>query len=112
MNQFKPPKIQQQAIHARLNHFLGAEEYDRLFVAFEILRIENEVLTLGVLPACTSEVQDKYSWHVAIVAEALLKQAIREVNVISLTNPARPRINKHRKLILLRLPPTLRVMEA
>lgn len=84
MNQFKPPKIQQQAIHARLNHFLGAEEYDRLFVAFEILRIENEVLTLGVLPACTSEVQDKYSWHVAIVAEALLKQAIREVNVISL----------------------------
>jgi hypothetical protein len=84
VDQFKPPKIQQQAIRARLNYFLGAEEYDRLFVAFEILRIENEVLTLGVLPACTSEVQDKYSWHVAIVAEALLKQAIRKVNVIPL----------------------------
>jgi hypothetical protein len=61
VDQFKPPKIQQQAIQARLNYFLGAEEYDRLFVAFEILRIENEVLTLGVLSACTSEVQDKYS---------------------------------------------------
>jgi hypothetical protein len=84
VDQFKPPKIQQQAIQARLNYFLGAEEYDRLFVAFEILRIENEVLTLGVLPACTSEVQNKYSWHVAIVAEALLKQAIRKVNVIPL----------------------------
>lgn len=84
MDQFKPPKIQQQAIQARLNYFLGAEEYDRLFVTFEILRIENEVLTLGVLPACISEVQDKYSWHVAIVAEALLKQAIRNVNVIPL----------------------------
>ena len=84
VDQFKPPKIQQQAIQARLNYFLGAEEYDRLFVAFEILRIENEVLTLGVLSACTSEVQDKYSWHVAIVAEALLKQAIRKVNVIPL----------------------------
>ena len=84
VDQFKPPKIQQQAIQARLNYFLGAEEYDRLFVAFEILRIENEVLTLGVLPGCTSEVQDKYSWHVAIVAEALLKQAIRKVNVIPL----------------------------
>jgi hypothetical protein len=67
-----------------LNYFLGAEEYDRLFVAFEILRIENEILTLGVLPANTREVQDKYSWHVAIVAEALLKRAIRKVNVIPL----------------------------
>jgi hypothetical protein len=84
VDQFKPPNIQQQAIQARLNYFLGAEEYDRLFVAFEILHIENEVLTVGVLPACTSEVQDKYSWHVAIVAEALLKQAIRKVNVIPL----------------------------
>jgi hypothetical protein len=84
VNQFKPPKIQQQAIQARLNYFLGADEYDRLFSACEILRIENKVLTLGVLPTCTGEVQDKYSWHVAIVAEALLKQAIRKVNVIPL----------------------------
>ena len=84
MNQFKLQKVQQQAIQARLNYFLGAEEYDRLFVAFEILRIENEVLTLGVLPACTSEVQDRYSWHIAIVVESILKQAIRKVNVIPL----------------------------
>ena len=89
MDQFKPPKIQQQAIQARLNYFLGAEEYDRLFAAFEILRIENEVLTVGVLPTCTSEVREKYSWHVAIVAEALLKQAIRKVSVIPL-NDFRP----------------------
>jgi hypothetical protein len=61
-----------------------AEEYDRLFVAFEILSIKHRVLTLGVLPACTSEVQDKYSWHIAIVAEALLQQAIRKVNAIPL----------------------------
>jgi hypothetical protein len=87
---FKPPKIQQQAIQARLNYFLGAEEYDRLFVAFEILSIKNQVLTLGVLPACTSEVLDKYSWHVAIVAEALLKQAIRKVNVIPLDDSRPP----------------------
>jgi len=84
VDQFKPPKIQQQAIQARLNYFLGGEEYDRLFAAFEILSIKNRVLTLGVLPACTSEVQDKYSWHIAIVAEALLKQAIRKVNVVPL----------------------------
>jgi hypothetical protein len=41
---------------------------------------------VGVLPACTSEVQDEYSWHIAIVAEALLKQAIRKVNVIPLND--------------------------
>jgi hypothetical protein len=85
VNQFE--QIQQQAIQARLNDFLGAE-YDRLFLGFEILRIENDVLTLGVLPACTSEVQDKYSWHVAVVAEALLKRAIRKVKVIPLDEPS------------------------
>jgi hypothetical protein len=58
MNQFKLQKVQQQAIQARLNYFLGADEYDRLFVGFEILHIENEVLTLSVRPACTGEVQD------------------------------------------------------
>jgi hypothetical protein len=68
----------------RLNYFLGADEYDRLFVGFEILHIENEVLTLSVRPACTNEVQDKYLWHVAIVAETLLRHAIRKVNVIPL----------------------------
>jgi hypothetical protein len=84
MNQFKPPKVQQQAIEARLNYFLGADEYDRLLVGFEILHIKNEILTLSVRPACTREVQNKYSWHIAIVAEALLRQAIRKVNVVPL----------------------------
>jgi hypothetical protein len=88
MNQFKPQKIQQQAVQARLNYFLGAEEYDRLFAGFEILRLENEVLTLSVRPACANEVRDKYSWHIAIVAEALLKQAIRKVNVVPLDEPS------------------------
>jgi hypothetical protein len=82
VNRFKPPKIQQQAIQARLNYFLGADEYDRLFVGFEILGIEGEVLTASVRSACTSEVQDRYSWHVAIVVESILRQAIRKVNVI------------------------------
>jgi hypothetical protein len=86
MNQFKPQEVQQQAIQARLNYFIGADEYDRLFSGFEILHIENEVLTLSVQPACTSEVQDEYSWHIAIVAETVLRQAIRKVNVIPLGN--------------------------
>jgi hypothetical protein len=84
MNQFKLQKVQQQAIQARLNYFLGADEYDRLFVGFEILHIENEVLTVSVRSACTGEVQHKYSWHIAIVAEALLRQAIRKVIVSAL----------------------------
>ena len=84
MNQFKLKRVQQQAIQASLNYFLGADEYDRLFEGFEILHIENEVLTLTVRHACTGEVQDKYSWHIAIVAEALLRKAIRKVIVIAL----------------------------
>jgi hypothetical protein len=39
---------------------------------------------LSVRSACTGEVQDKYSWHIAIVAEALLRQAIRKVIIIAL----------------------------
>jgi hypothetical protein len=84
MNQFKLQKVQQQAIQARLNYFLGADEYDRLFVGFEILHIESEVLTLSVRHACTGEAQDKYSWHVAVVAEAVLRKAIRKVIVVAL----------------------------
>jgi hypothetical protein len=84
MSQFKPQEVQQQAIQARLNYFLGAEEYDRLLVGFEILHIEDEVLTLSVRPACANEVQEKYSLHVAIVAETLLRRAIRKVDVIPL----------------------------
>jgi len=84
MSRSKPQAVQQQAIQARLNYFLGADEYDRLFAGFEILCIENEVLTMSVRPACTREVREKYSWHVAIVAEPLLKRAIRQVNVVPL----------------------------
>jgi hypothetical protein len=53
MSQFKLQKVQQQAIQARLNYFLGADEYDRLFVGFKILHIENEVLTLSVRPVAS-----------------------------------------------------------
>jgi len=84
MNQSKPKKVQHQAIQARLNYLLGADEYDRLFMDFEILRIENGVLTVSVRSTCTSEVQDKYSWHIAIAAESLLRQAIRKVRVVPL----------------------------
>jgi hypothetical protein len=84
MNQFKLQQVQQHAIQASLNYFLGADEYDRLFVGFEILHIENEVLTVSVRSACTGEVQNNYSWYIAIVAEALLRQAIRKVIVIAL----------------------------
>jgi hypothetical protein len=90
MTPLKPPQVQQQAIQAQLNYFLGADEYDRLFAGFEILHIKNKVLTLSVRPACTNEVRDKYSWHIAIVAEALLRQAIRKVNVVPFESERRP----------------------
>jgi hypothetical protein len=48
---------------------------------------------VSVRSACTGEVHDKYSWHIAIVAEALLRQAIRKVIVIAhLANVQKPTI--------------------
>jgi len=75
MNQF-----QQQAIEAKLKYFLGEEEYDRLFTGFEILQFDRNILTVCAEGA--DDVQRKYSWHIAIVAEAVLKRAVRFVNVV------------------------------
>ena len=80
MNQFQTTRPHQQAIEAKLNYFLGAEEYDRLFMGFQILQFDRNILTVCVNGA--DDVQRKYSWHIAIVAEAVLKQAIHFVNVV------------------------------
>jgi hypothetical protein len=80
MNQFQPTRLQQQAIEAKLSYFLGAEEYDRLFTGFEVLRFDRNSLTVCVERA--DDVQRKYSWHIAIVAEVVLKRAIHFVNVV------------------------------
>jgi hypothetical protein len=80
MNQFQTTRLQQQAIEAKLNYFLSAEEYDRLFMGFQILRFDRNILTVCVKGA--DEVQRKYSWHIAIVAEAVLKKAIHFANVV------------------------------
>jgi hypothetical protein len=80
MNQFQPTKLQQQAIEAKLNYFLGAEEYGRLFTGFEVLQFDRNILTVCVEGA--DDVQRKYSWHIALVAEAVLKRAIHFVNVV------------------------------
>jgi hypothetical protein len=82
MNQFQPTRLQQQAIEAKLSYFLGAEEYDRLFTGFEVLRFDRNSLTVCVEGA--DDVQRKYSWHIAIVAEVVLKRAIHFVNVVPL----------------------------
>jgi hypothetical protein len=87
MNQFQPTRLQQQAIEAKLNYFLGAEEYVRLFTGFEVLQFDRNILTVCVEGA--DDVQRKYSWHIAIVAEVVLKQAIHLVNVVPLEEKAR-----------------------
>lgn len=82
MDQFRPAGPLQQAIQAKLNYFLGADEHHRLFEGFEVVRVDNDVLTVCVQSECTDEVQSKYSWHVAIVVEAILKHAVHKVNVV------------------------------
>jgi hypothetical protein len=47
MKQFQPTRHQQQAIEAKLNYFLGAEEYARLFTGFEILQFDRNILALS-----------------------------------------------------------------
>jgi hypothetical protein len=84
MPQLQPTGHQQHAIEARLNYFLGADEYDRLFAGFKVSHVHGHVLTVCVRPECADDVQAKYSWHIAIVAESILRSAVHKVSVVPL----------------------------
>jgi hypothetical protein len=49
---------------------------------FRALKFYGSIETYTVCVEGADDVQRKYSWHIAIVAEAVLKQAIHFVNVV------------------------------
>ena len=83
MTSRRPTKVEQFAIEAKLNLILGAEVYDRVFQGFEVLEVVNGELR-GWCPsehrAAVIDVQ--FSAIVAWIAQTMLNQPVRRVNVL------------------------------
>jgi hypothetical protein len=74
---------QQQAIEARMNMIAGAEDYDRLFLGFEIGEVHDGILYVFVkCPKIAAELEAKYSLQFAIVAAPILQRDIQFANVL------------------------------
>lgn len=74
---------QQQAIEARMNMIAGAEDYDRLFLGFEVGEVHDGLLYVFVKNAeVAAELEAKYSLQFAIVAGPILQRDIQFANVL------------------------------
>jgi hypothetical protein len=83
MTSFRPAKIAQLAIEAKLNFALGAEAYDRVFLGFEILDVVDGELRAWVPSEHRAAVIDvRYSGTVARVAQTVFNRPIHRVSVL------------------------------
>ena len=74
---------QQNAIKAKLNMLLGAEEYDRLFMRVQLTTLRWGILTLQVKGEHVEEIENRYRLHIAFVAESVLQRAVKVLIVLS-----------------------------
>jgi hypothetical protein len=79
VNEFKPTLHEHLAIEAKLNMLLGAATYDRLLVGFRVVSVKKGVLLVLVDPEHLAAINRKYSMHLAIVVESVLRRAVKSV---------------------------------
>src|ERR1700694_5399193 len=83
MTSFRPTKIQQFAIEAKLNLMFGASVYDRIFLGFEVLEIvDGELRGWAPTEHGAAVIDVHYASKLAWIAETVLKRPIRRVSVL------------------------------
>jgi hypothetical protein len=83
MTSFRPTKIEQLAIDAKLNCIFGAKVYDRVFLGFEVLEVVNDELRAWAPSEHQAAVIDvRYSGKVAWIAQTVLNRPVRRVSVL------------------------------
>lgn len=83
MTSFRPTKIEQFALEAKLNRLFGAYVYDRVFLGFEILEIvEGELRAWSPSEQCAAIIDLHYAGRVAWVAQAVFNRPVRQVCVL------------------------------
>jgi hypothetical protein len=104
MTSFRPTKIEQFAIEAKLNMVFGASIYDRIFLGFEVLEVANDELRAwSPTEHCAAVIDVHYAEKVAWIAQTVFNRPVRRVNVMmrglrheprrsgEQSRPARPR---------------------
>jgi hypothetical protein len=79
MSEFKPTLHEHLAIEAKLNMLLGAAIYDRLLIGFRVVSVKDGVLLVLVDPENLAAINQKYSLHLAIIVESVLRRAVKSV---------------------------------
>ena len=79
MSEFKPALHERLAIEAKLNMLLGAAIYGRLLIGFWVVSVKDGVLLVLVDPENLAAINQKYSMHLAIVVESVLRRAVKSV---------------------------------
>jgi hypothetical protein len=83
MTSFRPTKIAQLAIEAKLNLVLGAEAYDSVFPGFEVLEVVDGELRAWAPSEHRAAVIDvRYSGTVAGIAQTVFNHPIQRVSVL------------------------------
>jgi hypothetical protein len=83
MNSFRPTKIEQLTIEAKLNLIFGAKVYDRHFLGFEVLEVVNDELRAWAPSEHRAAVIDvRYAGRVAWIAQTVFNRPIRRVSVL------------------------------
>jgi hypothetical protein len=81
MSEIRPTPHQHLAIEAKLNMLLGAAIYDRLLLGFTIVSVKDGILLVLVHSDKLDAISSKYSIHLAVVTESVLKRAVKSVVV-------------------------------
>jgi hypothetical protein len=83
MISFRPSKIEQFAIEAKLNRFFGADVYDRLFLGFEVVEVvEDELRAWSPSEHCAAVIDLQHGAKVAWIAQGVFNRPIRHVCVL------------------------------
>jgi hypothetical protein len=84
MTSFRPTKIEQFAIEAKLNRFFGAKAYDRMFLGFGVLEIvDDELHAWSPSEHCAAVIDLQYSAKVAWIAQTVFNRPVRKVSVLA-----------------------------
>lgn len=79
----RPTLVQHHAIEARISMIVGAEEFDCLFLGFEVGEIDGDNLFVFARSEhCAVQIEGKYSLHISIVASKILNREINFVTVL------------------------------
>ena len=83
MTSFRPTKIEQFAMEAKLNRFFGARLYDRVFLGFEVVEvIDDELRAWSPSEHLAAVIDLRYSAKVAWIAQSVFNRPVRRVRVL------------------------------